>query len=148
MNALSARNANSKESSVRFFWIYTPVTMNAEISGGKSLEYFITIANKVLANSITSALGHGKWTKLYVGLGFVFCCYMNKLNLSELSDHLWYAFKGMMNEGYLFFLSSHSLWLAQWPFDRKEAKKKTRNRVTWVCPVLCLGVVDKTVSYA
>lgn len=56
INVLSARNANSKDSSV-IFLIYTPVTMNAKIPGGKSLEYFTIIANKVLVNSITSPLG-------------------------------------------------------------------------------------------
>lgn len=37
--------------------IYAPVTKNAEISEGKSLEYFTIIANKVLVNYITSPLG-------------------------------------------------------------------------------------------
>lgn len=31
--------------------------MNAEISGGKSLEYFTIIANKVSVNSIMNPLG-------------------------------------------------------------------------------------------
>lgn len=31
--------------------------MNAEISGGKSPEYFTIIANKVLVNAIMSPLG-------------------------------------------------------------------------------------------
>lgn len=39
------------------FSIYTPVIMNAEISGGISLEYFTIVANKVSVNSITNPLG-------------------------------------------------------------------------------------------